>query len=132
MTLHLLDADAVIDHLKGIASTIALLRTLPSQGHILCTCDIVISEVYAGLPPNARPTAQQFLSGLQFLPTTEAAAQQAGIWRYEFARRGLTLATTDTLIAAVALEHGASVVTGNVRHFPMPGVTIVPLPLVRR
>lgn len=132
MTLHLLDTDAIVDFLKGFASTTAYIQALPTQGHIGCSCDIVIAEVYAGLAPHERASAQQFLSSLQFLPTTEAAARQAGSWRYDFARRGVTLPTTDTVIAAVALEHGASVVTGNLRHYPMPGITLAPLPRVQR
>lgn len=131
MSLHLLDSDAVIDHLKGIQSTIDLIAALSAGGPIACSCDIVVSEVYAGLPPAARAGAQQLLSTLYFLPTTAAAARQSGIWRYDFARRGVTLPTTDTLIAAVAAEHGAHVVTGNVRDYPMAGVTVVPLSRVQ-
>lgn len=131
MTLHLLDSDAVIDFLKGIQSTTVFIQALPNHGHIACSCDIVISEVYAGLAPHEGAAAQQFLSTLYFLPTTEAAAQQSGIWRYAFARRGVTLSTTDTLIAAVAAEHGASIVTGNVRDYPMTGITVIPLPRVQ-
>ncbi len=111
MTLHLLDSDVVIDFLKNIQSTMALLDVLPTQGHILCSCDIVVAEVYAGLPLALRPAAQQFLSTLQFLPTSEPAARQSGIWHYDFARRSVALSTTDTVIAAVAVEHDAVVVT---------------------
>ena len=49
MTLYLLDSDGLIDHLKGIQSTTALIQSLPAQGHVLCSCDIVIAEIYAGL-----------------------------------------------------------------------------------
>jgi tRNA(fMet)-specific endonuclease VapC len=132
MTLHLLDSDAVIDHLKGITSTTALMTSLPAQGHVLCSCDIVVAEVFSGLPPQARAIAAPFLASLQFLPTTETAAQQSGIWRYDFARRGVTIPTTDTLIAAVATEHGAVLVTGNVKDYPMQGITLLPLPRVRK
>jgi len=131
VTLHVLDSDSVIDYLKGLQSTTAFVQSLPTQGHIACSCVIVIAEVYAGLAPHERATAQQFLSSLQFLPTNNAAAQQAGIWQYDFARRGATLSTTDTLIAAVALQHGAAVVTGNVKDYPMSDVTVVPLPRVQ-
>jgi predicted nucleic acid-binding protein len=132
MTQYLLDSDAVIDQLKGIQTTAALLQCLIAQGDVLCSCDIVISEVYAGLSAPARAASQVFLSTLRFLPTSEAAAQQSGIWRYDFARQGVTLSTTDTVIAAVAAEHGASIVTGNVRDYPMSGITqVVALPRVQ-
>jgi predicted nucleic acid-binding protein len=38
------------------------------------------------------------------------------------------LPLTDALIAATAVEHNATVVTGNVRDYPMPEVSILPLP----
>jgi predicted nucleic acid-binding protein len=40
----------------------------------------------------------------------------------------LQLSTTDCLIAAIAVEHQAQLVTGNRRDFPMPEITVVPLP----
>jgi hypothetical protein len=43
MTPYLLDSDGVIDHLKGIQSTTALIQSLPAPRHILCSCDIVIA-----------------------------------------------------------------------------------------
>jgi tRNA(fMet)-specific endonuclease VapC len=128
MTRHLLDSDTVIDALNGFAPTLALLQRLTRQGDTLCRCAIVTTEVYAGLSPAERSRADAFLSSLESLPTTDTAAVQAGIWRYDFARTGITLATTDCLIAAIAAEQGTTVVTGNRRHFPMPDVTVVPLP----
>lgn len=41
--------------------------------------------------------------------------------------RGLQLPATDCLIAATAHEHGALVITRNVKDFPMPEVTLLPL-----
>ena len=128
MTRHLLDSDSVIDALNGVGETLALLQQLTQQENTLCTCDVVIAEVYTGLTPQERGRAEAFLSALEFLPTSADAARQAGEWRYDFARRGTALATTDCLIAAVALEHQATLVTGNVRHFPMPDLSTLPLP----
>ncbi len=65
------------------------------------------------------------------LDTDAAAAEQAGDWRFAYRRQGISHATTDTLIGAIALAHGAQVVTGNVRRYPMTGVTTLPLPRVR-
>jgi len=47
-------------------------------------------------------------------------------------RRGVTLPITDTLIAATALVHGATVVTGNFDQYPMSEVAILPLPRSRK
>ena len=128
MTRYLLDTDAVIDYFKGFRPTVDLLQTLHRQGDTLCTCDVVTAEVYAGLDPAEREPAQELLDSLRFLPTSAAAARQAGVWRYHYARRGTQLPTTDCLIAAIAREGQATLITGNTADYPMPELTVVPLP----
>jgi predicted nucleic acid-binding protein len=125
---YLLDTDVVVDYLKDVPSTIELIDSLYSQGEILCICDIVVAEVYAGLPPAQREIGRTLLGAMQFLLTTERASRQAGMWRYDFRRRGIQLPTTDSLIAAVAYDRQATVVTGNLDDYPMPQVSILPLP----
>lgn len=129
--IHLLDSDSVIDALKGIRSCLDLLQELVSAGHILAINDVVLCEVYAGLHPKDESAALAFLDSLTYLPTSEAAARQAGRWEYQYARQGMTLSHTDCLIAACAQAQPASLVTGNAKDFPMAAagaVTIVPLP----
>lgn len=131
MTACLLDSDAVIDYLANVQSTVNFVRALHQRGDVLCTCSIVLAEVYSGLLPGDRPRAAPLLKSFVYLVTDAVAAEQAGDWRFAYRRQGVSLATTDTLIAATALAHGAQIITGNVRHYPMPGVAIVPLPRVR-
>jgi hypothetical protein len=87
-----------------------------------------LAEVYAGLPPYPGIAAEQFLVDLNFLPSSRSAGRRAGEWRYLYARRGFKLPNYDTLIAATAEEHDATLVTGNRRHYPMPEVSLLPLP----
>jgi predicted nucleic acid-binding protein len=61
-----------------------------------------------------------------FLETTESAAKQAGVWRYAYARQGRQIAITDALIAATAYLNQATIVTGNIRDYPMPEVSLLP------
>lgn len=128
MARYLLDADALIDYFIGVSTTIELIADLYRQGDALCTCDVVIAELFSGLLPVERTRGQQLLASLQFLLTTSSAARQAGIWRYEFARRGRRLPTTDCLIAAIAVERQATVITGNVSHYLMEEVNLLTLP----
>jgi predicted nucleic acid-binding protein len=124
----LLDTDAVIDQLKGFPATVALLQQLHAAGGELCVCLITIAEVYAGLDPRDRPRAQQFLDACSYLATSPAIARQAGEWRYQYRRHGIAISLTDALIAATAHAHQARLVTGNIRHYPMPGLSLVSLP----
>jgi hypothetical protein len=131
MARYLLDTDAVIDYLFGISSSVALIQGLHDRGDTLCVCDIVIAEVYAGLRPEHRQTAEQLLAACTFLSRSAMIAQRAGAWRYDFARGGVQLSTTDTLVAATAHAHGATIVTRNTKDYPMPEITVLPLERAR-
>ena len=132
MALYLLDTDAVIDFFKGFPSTVKLIQQLFQQGETLCTCAVVMAEVYAGLDPTERSQGQELLGSLRFFTTSPGAARQAGFWRYTFARQGVQLATTDCLIAAIAHERGAMLVTGNTDDYPMPDLRRMRLPRRQR
>ena len=128
MASFLLDTDAVVDYLNRFPSTVDLVDSLVAQGERLCTCEIVLTEVYAGLYPQDEATAALFLPNLEFLPGSAEAAERAGRWRYQFARMGRMLPVTDALIASTAIEHDATVITRNARDYPMPEVSVLPLP----
>ena len=124
----LLDSDCLIDYLNGVPASVSLVRGLFNQGEQLCLCDVVIAEVWAGLSETAESKALALTEPMDFLLAAPQISRQAGRWRYEYARRGIALSTTDVLIAAIAFAHNATVVTGNVRHFPMPELSLLPLP----
>ena len=128
MALYLLDSDAVIDVLNRVPRTLFLLRSLSAHRERLCICAVVLAEVYAGLQPRDEARARSFLPTLLYLATSVHIAEQAGRWRYQFARVGRVLPTTDVLIAATAVSNGATVITGNVRDYPMPELSLLPLP----
>lgn len=132
MSGYLLDTDCIIDYVVGILSSVRFVDALRDSGGALYTCSVVVAEVYSGLRPERETSTVAMLRKLSYLSTSEDAARQAGGWRYAFARRGITLTTTDCLIAATAAEHGVGVVTGNVKDFQVLGAAIVPLPRVQR
>jgi predicted nucleic acid-binding protein len=129
---YLLDTDVIVDWLKGVRTSVETLLELYAHGHALCTCSVVIAEVYSGLGADVMERGERLLNALHYLSTSPVAAKQAGVWRYTFASQGRTLAVTDSLIAATAHEHQASVVTGNVRDYPMREIEVIPLPRRRQ
>ena len=52
MTRYLIDADGVIDYLKGFQPTVEFIQRLDRRGDIPCTCDVVMGEVYNGVHPH--------------------------------------------------------------------------------
>lgn len=89
-----------------------------------CTTPINVEEIVRGLRPSETEVASELFDGLDILPIRRREGRRAGQWRGEFAARGVTLWQADCLIAAAAVETGATLVTGNPKDFPMPGVVV--------
>lgn len=119
----MLDSTVLIDVLKGRAAG-GRVRSLVADGHVLGTSPINVEEVLRGVRPGEMAEADQLFRGLRVLTIGEDEARRAAGWRREFGARGLTLHQGDCLIAATAVEHNAVLVTGNVKHFPMPELAV--------
>lgn len=123
MALLLLDTTVLIDVLRGRpagAQLLALRRT----GVQPATCAINVEEIVRGLRDSEQPVADRLFSGLRMLSIGRPEAELAGTWRRQFAASGVTLHQADCLIAAAAVTAGATFATGNVKDFPMTGLTL--------
>ena len=98
------------------------------QDYTLGGCPVNVIEVYAGLRPSEELLTRRFLDSLEFFPVTAAIAAQAGLLRRDWRQRGHTLSDTDVTIAAVALANGLAPLIDNRKLFPMPELSLVPLP----
>lgn len=124
MSRYVLDADLLIDFSKGWQPTTARLLALVDAREVVAICDITVAEFYAGHAPGADPQLDAFIQLLPYWPTSLAAAIRAGDIRCQHKRRGTTISTTDAIITAIALAHGATVLTGNRDHFPLPELSV--------
>jgi len=118
---YLLDTTVLISYLRGIPGTVSLIEEMAETGHTLGCCCITITEVYSGLRRKDYPPAQALIERLRYFEAPLTVALRAGEFRNQYAGQGITLATSDALIAAVAEAEGAILLTGNVRHYPMTG-----------
>jgi len=114
--LYLLDTTALIDLSKGFEATTIWIKQHSDAGDDFGVCPITIAEFYTGLTPLEYSAWDQFFTTLVFCPISYEASVRAGKWRSQFRGQGVHLSTTDTLVAAVADELGAAVVTSNLRH----------------
>ena len=89
---------------------------------------MTVAEIFAGMRPHEAPRTDQFLDSLVWYDTSRGIARRAGRLRFDWARQGIALSLADTLLAATALEHGLTLMTHNEKHFPMPGLSLYPLP----
>jgi tRNA(fMet)-specific endonuclease VapC len=130
--MYLLDTDILSNLLKPSPSTSLIVRlgSVPAQQQY--TSAITLGElVYGASRLGARATVllgrieQVLLPNLPILPFDSDAARRYGALRAHLEQEGLPLAEADLRIAAIALAHGLTLVTGNVRHFSrVPGLAV--------
>ena len=130
MAIYLLDTSVIIDALNGKRGRREFLLGLVKQGHLLACCPINVTEVYAGMRQKEEAATEEFLRSLEYYHLTWPVARLAGLLKRDLARKGTTLTVADATIAAVALVHELTLMTDNVKDFPMKDLTLYPLPVV--
>ncbi|WP_187968338.1 type II toxin-antitoxin system VapC family toxin [Aquibium microcysteis] len=128
MMLYLLDTNAVSMAVHRRSS--ALDRRMDQIGvDAIAISSITYGEIVYGLEwkAEARRLARSmgdFLREIMVLPWTEATGDLYGKLRADMRRSGISLQPLDLLIAAHALEAGATLVTSDVAFRHVPGLTV--------
>ena len=127
--MYLLDANAVVDYLRGRGAVAANMLAVPPSDIGLPA--VAAYEVWFGVLGSqnaARRTVlfEQLLASLRILAFDGTTSRKAAEIRHLLERRGEAIGPMDTLIAATALVNTATLVTRNVREFArVPGLEIV-------
>ncbi len=127
--MYALDTNAVLDYFRGRGNVAAnMVATPPSE---IALPAIVAYETWVGVlgSQNVKRRQEQFeqlLAVVGVLPFDAGTSRRAAEVRRALERRGEKIGPLDTLIAATALAHGATLVTRNVREFGrVPGLDVV-------
>jgi tRNA(fMet)-specific endonuclease VapC len=118
----LLDTDIFSEILKGVDPKVAHKATayLGAFGHYTTTV-LTVMEVVKGIHKQRRAKKlKQFLSHIsaaEVLPFDQASAELAGRIFADLEGIGQPIGRIDPMIAAVALQHGLTLVTGNLFHY---------------
>jgi predicted nucleic acid-binding protein len=126
--LYVLDSTVLIDYLRG-RPVVDRLESLRVRHDVLATTAINVEEIIRGLLQHEGNAATRLFDGLVVLSIDQAAAWQAGEWRRRYARRGITLSQADCLIGAAASLAGATLITGNPKHFPAADIDVAHWPV---
>ena len=129
MATYLVDTSVIIDALNGKRGRRDLLLGLVKQGHLLACCSINVSEVYAGMRQKEEAATEEFLRSLEYYHLTWPVARLAGLLKRDYGRKGTTVTIADATIAAVALAHKLTLMTDNIKDFPMKELVLYPLPV---
>ena len=92
-------------------------------------CSVVAAELAYGVAESNSPRNQMalemFLAPLTILPFDEAAIWAYGDLRASLERKGTPIGSLDTMIAAHALSHQATLITNNTAEFSrVPGLQV--------
>jgi len=127
MTPFLLDTNIIVNVLRQRSDADLLVGKLLDQGHPLASCSITVTEIYAGMRSNEEKATRALMKSLVFLPITADIAEHAGLLKARYAKRGKVISIQDATIAAVCIAYRCTLVTENVKDFPMPEVRLYPL-----
>ena len=128
MPNYLADTSFLIDIINDRNGRREFLRELLQPGDTIGCCTINWIEIYTGMRPGEERVTEAFLGRFSYYDVTRQIAVRAGRLRHEWRRQGQTLSLADAAIAAVAIHHSLILLTDNRRHFPMPELSMHPLP----
>jgi tRNA(fMet)-specific endonuclease VapC len=129
-----LDTNVLIDlgnpRRAGHVRASYLLGDLLRRGEAICTTRLNVAELRAGIEQAADRVSEEArvrraLTSVTILELDEPAAEHFGRLRAHLYRLGRPVGDMDTLIAAVCLASGQTLVTRNPRHFAdVPGLRV--------
>ena len=122
---YLLDTTLLADHAHGFTPATVLLARLYGDGADLYTCDVVTCEALSGGSDDHLAAVRAILEPLEYVATSPQAARWAASSRLRRHRDGGKLGLGDSLIAGIAAELGATVVTRNRPDFERQGIEVL-------
>ena len=117
--MDLLDASVAIDYLRGRPEA---MDVVDASDELLAS-EITRFEVLVGMRRGEEEATEDRLALPEWVPVDDGVARRAAELARAFRASHCGIEDADYLVAATALEFGASLLTTNVRHFPMlPGL----------
>jgi len=117
--MFLLDSNIVIWQLRNRADVVALLRELVEEGPLYASA-LTRYEILQGARPHELPGTMELLDALETVDVDAEIADLGGAYSRSYRAQGRTLSPLDCMIAATAIAHDLTLVTQNVKDFPMP------------
>ncbi len=111
-----IDTSVIIDILRGLPAAVDFVERLED---VPACSEITRVEVIRGLRSAERIPAERLLQQLRWVGIDEPIARLAGELGREWRKSHPGISSPDLVIAATTKQLGATLATGNVKHFPM-------------
>ncbi len=125
----LLDSDVIIWCLRGKKETVDFIQNLEASCWPACSV-LSLLEVELGMKPGEESATHRLLDSLRMIPVSKAIARQAAQYILKYKSRGRMIDFVDAVIAATCLAEDLTLVTYNLKHYPMPEISkLAPSPI---
>lgn len=122
--MYLIDTDILIWVLRGNKKYEDFLQNLKDKD-ALSISTVTIAEIYKNIFPSEIIKTENVLNEFQTLDITSAIAKQAGFYWQQYEKNLRNLSLTDCLIAATANVNNVTLVSLNIKHFPMKDIEVL-------
>jgi predicted nucleic acid-binding protein len=119
-----IDTDILINYLRGSVKTLDYLKELAQSNMLSCSA-ITVAELFAGMKNSELRMTEMLINSLNIINVDRKIAQKAGNYRQTIKSQNLEL--DDCIIAATCFIKNATLVTANVKHYPMTDIEKIAL-----
>lgn len=119
----LLDSDIIIWILRNDKKTLALIEQVKDAGNLSCSAASII-EIQAGAKHGEEEKTNLLLESLTSYSIDRTIANLAGKFLREYRQKGVTLDFVDAIIAATVISYNLTLITYNVKHYPMSKINL--------
>lgn len=120
--MYLVDTSVLIWILRGQREYIRWFESIEQQQLFLST--ITVAEIYKNVFPVELIRTEEILNEFSILDVTVSIAKQSGFYWQQFSKKYKNFHILDCIIAATAKEHHLTLITLNLRYFPMDDIKL--------
>src|SRR3989344_6653920 len=127
LSVYLIDTDILIWVLRGNEKYEEFLQSLKDK-NAFSISTVTIAEIYKNIYPSELLKTESVLEEFLTWDVTKSIAKQAGLYWQQYVKQLKNLSLTDCLIAATANLNNLTLISLNIKHFPMNDIKILNIP----
>ncbi len=121
---YLLDTNILLEAFWGKEPAARLVKNWITEGKITL-CPIPVAEILSKATEEESEKIKILVRKFGVLPIDEKVAEIAGNYRFEFSRKTKKVYLLDCFMAAVAKKNNLTLLTHNVKDYPMKDIEVI-------